>query len=204
MESPMRLHSVVFAMLLLAAPAHLLAQRARERPPLGRLSIEPYVGVIRDGYDFGNDDSKLGLLTGARLGVAVGSRLRVVVDAALAKSQDVARSPGTSYFVYRNDYRIATIGIEGDVVTGRTGVVGGLAVGSAWRRVVRTGQVGTPADDGLGSDEWSPNEVLVPSLGIRRQVTARVAVAATGHIQYAHFLEGARTSPILTLGLVYR
>ena len=69
---------------------------------------------------------------------------------------------------------------------------------------IGTGQVGAPLDDGFGSREWSPNEILVPSLGVRRQVAARVAVGATASMQYAHFLEGARTTPMLTLGLIYR
>ena len=161
------------------------------------------MGVIRDAYDIGNDDSRLGLITGARLGLGKG-RVRLVVNAGVAQSKDVALSLGSSYYVYRNDYRIATIGVEGDLIAGRTSFVGGIDVGSAWRRISRTGQVGAPLDDGFGSREWSPNEILVPSLGIRRQVATQIAVGATGSMQYAHFLEGGSTSPMLTLGLVYR
>jgi len=180
---------------------------AQDDRPGARGTIEPYAGVFWNRYDVGRDRSRLGGIAGLRAGYGGNSIVRLVGNVAYAHSGDVGGPmTGASYFVYDNDWIVATGGAETQWITaGRSSAALGIEVGAAWRRTVRDGQVGTPTDDGYGRDDWSPVDLVVPSFAARYRVGARTTMSFAFRAHVSDMLEGGnKISPAVTLGLSFR
>jgi hypothetical protein len=195
---------VMGAVLSLAFAA---APVAAQELPENRLSLEPYAGALIDSYDISPDGENTGVLLGLRLGYDLGGRARLLADAAYAGSGNVSDPSGLeSYFVYDNTWVLTTLGAEYDVVPGRTSLALGLRAGAGWRRVDHAGQVGDPGDQqrqDVGG--FSPVDLVVPSLTVRHEITARSALRLTLADNVFDVLEGpADHSPSISLGLSLR
>ena len=195
---------VMGTMLSLAfASAPLAAQERADN----RFRLEPYVGAFDDSYDISPDGENTGALAGVRLGYELGSRARLLADAGFVASRNVSDPQGLqSYFVYENEWALTTVGAEYDVVPGRTSLVLGLRAGAGWRRVDLPGEIGSPADgDRQDGGGFSPVEVVVPTLTLRRELTRRTALKVELADHVFDVLEGpADHSPSISLGLSLR
>lgn len=161
------------SLLLVSAPA--VAQERQEN----RFRLEPYAGAFSDSYDISPDGNNTGMQVGLRVGYELGGRSRLLASAGYASSRHVGNPNGLAeYFVYDNTWALTTIGAEYDLIGGRTSAALGLQVGAGWRRLDRTGQVGSPEGytDWYGGDGFSPVDVVVPGLTIRHRVSARTAL----------------------------
>lgn len=164
------------------------------------LSVEPFAGAFWDAYDIGDDNSGLGGTVGASIGLSLGKHVRLMATGAVARVADVGRAYAPDYFRFNNQWVLATLGMQGDVLRGRTSVSVGLEAGGAWRRIVQSGQVGDPAPY-PNSEEWSVREAVVPTLAVRRAFGTRWEAGAGGRLHILHF---SNVSPALTLGLAFR
>ena len=189
---------------LVFASAPLAAQERTDN----RFRLEPYVGAFNDSYDISPDGERTGPIAGLRLGYGLGSRSRLVADAAYTTSSNVSDPSGlASYFLYDNRWVITTVGGEYDVVPGRTSLALGLRAGAGWRRVDLGGEIGTPSATAevYGEGGFSAVDVVVPSLALRREITARSALQLTLSDHVFDVLDGsADHSPSLTVGVSLR
>lgn len=168
-----------------------------------RWSIESRVGAFYNGYDVGDDGSKVGALAGLRGGYLATERLRVVADAAYARSHDVSFHDAPSYYVYGSEWVLAAAGVEYDLLQGQTSVAAGLELGATWSRFRVRGQIGTPPLSRRHDQrDFATGEAFVPTLSVRRALSRRIAITAAIHDYILDVIEGpARHSPSLTLGV---
>ena len=190
------------SILLVAAPA--AAQESQEN----RFLLEPYAGVFTDSYDISPDGENRGMQLGLRLGYEMGGRLRLLANAGYASSAHVGNPNGLpDYFVYDNTWALTTVGTEYDVIGGPTSIALGLQVGAGWRRLDRTGQVGSPEayTDAYGGHGFSRMDMVVPGLTLRHRVSARTALMLSVQDQMFDVLEGpVNHSPAVSVGLSVR
>ena len=208
-ENPMHhgkgsMHRMIFGAALLLAVAATSA--AAQEAPGSRLTLEPYAGAFLDSYDISPDGENVGPRAGLRFGYPLGGRARLVADASYATSNNVSDPQGlASYHLYRNVWALTTVGAEYDVVAGRTSVALGVRAGAGWRRIQLTGEVGSPGMDPYGGGGFSAVDVAVPSLTIRRELTARASLALSLEHHAFDLLEGpAEHSPGVSVGLRLR
>ena len=191
----------VLSLALVTAPA--TAQEASNR-----FRLEPYVGAYNDSYDISPDGDNTGLRLGARVGYDVGRRGRLLADVAYTRTANVSNPQGLeNYFVYDNVWALTTAGVEYDVITGSNSIALGIRAGAGWRRNDLTGKVGAPAPhtDWYSGGGFSPIDVVVPSLTLRREVTRGAGVFVTLENHIFDVLEGpADHSPSLSVGLSLR
>ena len=158
---------VVLAALL--APSTALAQLP------DRVLVEPHVGLFFDSYDISADGNRLGAMGGFRVSYALASRTRLAGHFTLAQGQDVALTPpAADFYVYDNNWLMATGGAEYDLTPGRTRLSLGLQAGLAWRQVAIDRRQGTPPPElDLSDDGYSTLDVVKPGVYLRHPLGAR-------------------------------
>lgn len=185
-------------MAVLALPPILSGQEVPRWP----VAIEPFAGIIDDAYDVGDDGSTLGMLVGARVSLRPTAPLRVTFTAGYGRTPDVGYHSPAVTVAGRNDWLLAALGVEHEGRRGPVGIAAGVELGAAWRRIAPEGPVSDPVDAERFSGGWSPTEALIPSVAVRYPVGKRLAASIGGRLHLYHFLENARSSPAVTLGLV--
>ena len=170
-----------------------------------RFSLDPYAGALKDAYDIGAPND-VGMLVGFRVSYGTSSRTRLLGNFGYSNTENVANSQGlANYYIYDNVWVMTTAGGEFDVVPGRTSASLGLQAGAGWRRVDLEGQVGAPAFAPDDNRNFTPYDVVLPSLTVRHRVSARAAVMASLQDHIFDVLEGrAHHSPALTFGVSFR
>jgi hypothetical protein len=171
-----------------------------------RFFFEPYAGAFKDAYDASPDDDDTGLLLGFRTGYHLSSRARLLANIAYSRVDDVADPQGlTAFYVYDNTWIFTTAGAEFDVIPGRTSVSLGVQGGAAFRKVEQDGVVGDPGIAPETDDSFSAQELLIPSLMLRHQLSGRAELVAGLHDYIFDFLEGpAKHSLAITAGIAFR
>ena len=184
------------------------ARAAAQEPSSSRFRLEPYVGAYNDSYDISPDGENTAVRIGVRLGYDLGDRARVLADAAYARTANVSNPQGLeSYFVYDNVWALTTLGAEYDVIAGPTSAALGLRAGAGWRRNDLSGKIGDPPAyaDWYSGGGFSPIDVVVPSLTLRRNVARGAGVFLSLEDHIFDVLEGPTDhSPSLSIGLSLR
>lgn len=187
-------------LLVVFLPDAADAQRRGTR--YNQFSFSPYVGVYKDAYDIGADDSDLGWMVGFKAEYHESSRLTLHANLGYAESNDVATRVLSHDPVYDNQWVILTGGAAFALVPGNTSIAVGADAGVAWRQ--------TDAPDNLtgasaAGEGWGAYEVIVPTLSLRHRFTQRTSVYASLHDYISDVLEGnAQHSPALTVGMSFR
>lgn len=201
----MHRHILSLAILALALPVHAAAQEAPAGNPW---FLESFAGAFHDSYDISPDGARTAAHFGIRIGYDLDPRTRVVGTLGYADSKNVSDPNGlTNHFVYGNTWVLSTIGAEYDLIPGRTRIALGLHAGAGWRRIDTEGRVGSPAPetDAYGGDGFEAIDVLVPTITVRRDLTARAALSLGLQDHMFDVLEGpVDHSPAITLGISLR
>lgn len=196
MTHPLARLAVLAALLV---PSTAVAQ-SLDAPAPGHFAVEPHVGLFFDTYDISADGNRLGALGGFRLSYQWQERTRLTGHFSMAQGQDVALTPSTpDYFVYDNNWLMATGGGEFDLVPGRTRLSLGLQAGLAWRQVTVDRRQGNPPPElDLSDDGYSTLDVVKPGLYVRHPLGARMLLVLGIE---DHIFDLSELSPDHSLGL---
>jgi hypothetical protein len=209
------------AMILAPALAQAQSSKGKRRSPThiveirrtnddccwgNRFFLEPYAGAMQDAYDHSPDDENTAYMLGFRIGYHLSSRVRLMGNLGYSQSDDVANPNGlAAYHVYDNTWVFTTAGGEFDVVPGQTSASLGLTGGAAWRRIDLDGSVGSPLTAPTAEENFTAQEVLIPSLSLRHRMTSRTTIMAGLYDNILNFFEGpAKHSLAVTAGIAFR
>lgn len=179
------------------------------------LSLEPYGGVFFDGFrnDLGAGDPGWvgGVRFGYELGWAMGGAeraLRLVLDGARAQTDEAGGGTVADSIdvLFRNEWWLATAGVEWDVLPGWTGVSLELRGGGSWleREITHASEPisggETPGTTRTPESEFRP--VIAAGLSVVHHLTPTLQVRARGADLWIDPAgDEPEHSPTLTLGL---
>src|SRR5262245_38567027 len=160
---------------------------------------------MKDAYDIGASGDT-GIMVGFRVGYTLNWRWRVLGNFAYSNTKDVSNPDAlTDYFVYDNVWVITTLGGEFNVIPGRTSVALGLQAGAGFRQLDFDRVVGTPVGTPVDNRGFKAYDMLLPSLALRYETTARTSISATLSDNMFNVFSGTtQNSPAFVVGVSFR